>query len=253
MTQAISHSDMQSLLEDCCIDVVIPAAGVGKRMGADKPKQYLEINGVSILAHTVSRMCELSYVRHVILAISENDEYYQSLKNQAPFNNPKVKTVIGGKERADSVLAGINSIESSANTWVLVHDGARPNISSDDVNNLVYQALVNKSGAILASPVKDTIKQQVSHAQGPNVERSIVERTVPRQNLWHALTPQFFPVEQLSFALEKGLKEQAVITDEASAIEYIGESVLLLEGRSDNIKVTQPEDLALITFYLQSS
>lgn len=256
MNQAISSQGMQSVASSYLIDVVIPAAGVGKRMGSDRPKQYLEVNGSTILAHTVSRMCQLSYVRDVILVIGSHDEYFQSLKHLAPFNRHNVRTVIGGKERADSVLAGIQSISADpmANNkaWVLVHDGARPNIAVDDVNRLVFDCLTSNTGGILASRVKDTMKQSTPMNTVTN-HGAVIERTVSRLNLWHALTPQFFPVQQLQSALTQGLANKALITDEASAIENSGQPVLLVEGRSDNIKVTQPEDLALIRFYLQSS
>ena len=247
MNQAISSTDIQSLVEQNIIDVVIPAAGVGKRMGADRPKQYLDVNGSTILAHTVNRLCQLPYVRDIILVISDSDEYFHSLQYQSPFNHSKVRFVIGGKERADSVLAGIQSIVPADNAWVLVHDGARPNIALDDVDRLVYQSLNQGCGGILATPVKDTIKLHKAS------DSSIIERTVPRNGLYHALTPQFFPVALLISAIQRGLTDEATITDEASALEHIGQSVLIVEGRSDNIKVTQPEDLALIRFYLQSS
>ena len=241
MRSRCSTDKVMALVADSVIDVVIPAAGVGKRMGADCPKQYLIVNDFPILTHTINRLCQLPYVRNVVLAISDSDSYFARLSQQPPYTGENVHWVIGGKERANSVLAGLNHLPDSPDGWVLVHDAARPNIDGDDVNQLVYQCLSQDCGGILASPVKDTIK----------LGQQTVKRTVPREQLWHALTPQFFKLQPLRHALSQGIELQKPITDEASAMELLDHQVLLVEGRSDNIKVTRPEDLALMGFYLQ--
>ena len=216
---------------------VIPAAGVGKRMQANVPKQYLTINDKTILAHTVERMQSVPCVEQVVIAINPQDQYFSDV-NLANT----VKVVFGGDERVNSVLAGLKAIESAPNSWVLVHDAARPNVSVGDVEKLIERCLEQNCGGILATPVRDTMKRGGQS----------IDSTVDRENLWHALTPQFFPLTQLIEALEQGLKANITLTDEASAIENTGKQVLLVEGRADNLKITRPEDLALATFYLNS-
>lgn len=243
-----TSADVKCVASSTTIDVVIPAAGIGKRMQADRPKQYLNIDNLPILTHTINRFVYLPYIRHVIIAISDQDQYFATLKQQAPYQTNKVRWVSGGEERADSVLAGLNSITAESDSWVLVHDAARPNINEHDINRLVFHCLTTDQGGILATRVCNTIKSSVQH-QGADLT---IAHTIPRDNLWQALTPQFFPLSQLKPALSRGLADQCLITDEASAMEAAGFDVLIVEGRSDNIKVTQPEDLALIRYYLQT-
>lgn len=219
---------------------IVPAAGVGSRMQADRPKQYLTIHGKTVLEHTVEKLLSHPLITRVIVAISEGDPYYPTL---ALSQRQDVITVAGGKERADSVLSGLNYVcEHQLSTWVMVHDAARPCVSLTDIDQLIAQSLHHGCGAILAAPVRDTMKRA-------NAQQSI-EHTVEREALWHALTPQMFKTEQLTHALTSALSEGVAITDEASALEWLGESPALVKGSADNIKITQPEDLALAEFYL---
>ncbi|MCL9773436.1 2-C-methyl-D-erythritol 4-phosphate cytidylyltransferase [Vibrio sp. S4B1] len=209
-------------------------------MQADKPKQYLPILGKTILEHTVTKLLAHPRVSKVIVAVSENDPYYPTL---AIASHPDVQRVSGGKERADSVLSALNWVQSAEpEAWCLVHDAARPCVCLDDITTLIQQVVPNSVGGILAMPVKDTMKRA-------NAE-STIAHTEDRNGLWHALTPQLFSVQVLHSALSDALKNDAMITDEASAIERVGQSPKLVEGRGDNIKVTRPEDLALAEFYL---
>ncbi len=224
---------------------VIPAAGVGKRMQSNVPKQYLPINDKCVLEHTIERLSAMPFIAHIYVAISPEDQYFKDLKLPA-----RVTAVAGGKERVDSVLAGINSLteqhrqqDDNHAPWVLVHDAARPNITQSDVEKLVAHCLDKGCGGILATPVRDTMKRG----------EGVIDHTEPREHLWHALTPQFFPLAQLRQALSDGLTAGANITDEASAIEFAAQPVLLVEGRADNLKITKPEDLALATFYLSQT
>ncbi|WP_265673633.1 2-C-methyl-D-erythritol 4-phosphate cytidylyltransferase [Vibrio qingdaonensis] len=222
------------------IIAIVPAAGVGSRMQADKPKQYLPIFGKTILEHTVTKLLAHPQVSKVIVAISEKDPYYPEL---AIASHPQVQRVSGGKERADSVLSAVNWVQSTEpEAWCLVHDAARPCVSLDDITKLIQQVVPNTVGGILATPVKDTMKRA-------NAE-STIDHTEDRNGLWHALTPQLFSVKVLHSALSDALQNGATITDEASAIERLGQHPKLVEGRSDNLKVTRPEDLALAEFYL---
>lgn len=219
---------------------VVPAAGVGSRMQADRPKQYLKISGKTILEHTVEKLLTHPAVEKVIVAISDGDPYYPQL---SLATNPDVIRVSGGKERADSVLSALDYIESNELAqWAMVHDAARPCVCLNDIDNLIVAAEANQLGGILATPVRDTMKRA-------NAQQNI-DHTVDREALWHALTPQLFRAQPLTQALSQALEQGVQITDEASAIEWLGETPALVKGRADNIKITQPEDLALAEFYL---
>ncbi len=221
---------------------VVPAAGVGSRMKADRPKQYLKINGKTILEHTVEKLLAHPQVSQIVVAISDDDPYYPEL----PLTqNPQVIRVAGGSERADSVLSALDYIEKQQlGDWVMVHDAARPCVQLSDIDKLMSTAMSHDVGAILAAPVRDTMKRG---AQGQ------IEHTVERADLWHALTPQMFRAEPLWSVLSEALKQGVSITDEASAFEWKGFSPALVAGRSDNFKITQPEDLALAEFYLSQN
>ena len=140
-----------------------------------------------------------------------------------------------------SVFNALNMIDTQQYPWVLVHDAARPLVQQQDILQLLQRCLAANQGGILAFRVRDTMKRG---------ERYVSE-TVDREHLWHALTPQFFPTALLKAALRDAISQGVAVTDEASAMEWAGHSVLLVEGRSDNIKVTQPADLALAAFYLE--
>ena len=216
--------------------VVVPAAGVGSRMGASCPKQYLPLAGKFLIEHTLERLLGHPKVEQVIVAISASDTFFSTL---AVASHPRVITTLGGAERADSVLNGLALVTSE---WVMVHDAARPCITHQDLDLLIREA-VTPDGALLGSRVRDTMKRTDQHG--------LIQKTVDREQLWHALTPQFFPTSLLRSALVKGKEHGAVITDEASAMELAGFRPKTVEGRADNIKVTRPEDLALAALYLQ--
>ena len=221
---------------------VVPAAGVGSRMKADRPKQYLQIHGKTILEHTVEKLLSHPQVSKIVVAVSDDDPYYPEL----PLNlNPQVIRVFGGTERADSVLSALDYIaQQQLSDWVMVHDAARPCIQLSDIDKLISGAMTHDVGAILAAPVRDTMKRG---AQGQ------IEHTVDRVDLWHALTPQMFRSKPLRKVLSEALQQGVSITDEASAFEWKGLSPALIAGRSDNFKITQPEDLALAEFYLSQN
>lgn len=223
--------------------VVVPAAGIGKRMKADCPKQYLKIGSKTILEHTVNRIASHPKVDNVIIAIGRDDEYFADTQLS---QHPKVTVVIGGKERVDSVLSGLRSINSNKFPWVLVHDAARPCLAINDLDQLINSCFSTGVGGILASPVRDTMKR--GKLKGQLID---IQQTEDRENLWHALTPQMFPTLILKSAIEAALDAQAVITDEASAIEFNGGQSQIIESSSENIKITHPDDLAFAEFILQ--
>ncbi|CAI1722811.1 2-C-methyl-D-erythritol 4-phosphate cytidylyltransferase [Serratia fonticola] len=217
---------------------VLPAAGIGSRMQAECPKQYLTIGHQTILEHAIHALLRHPRITQVIVAISPEDQQFKTL---SIASDPRVLVTEGGQQRADSVLAGLQ-LAGNAH-WVLVHDAARPCLHPDDLERLLAITAHSKVGGILAAPVRDTMKRA-------QVGQSIISHTVERQDLWHALTPQLFPLELLKLCLQRALDEGATVTDEASALEHCGYHPLLVAGRADNIKVTRPEDLALAAFYL---
>jgi 2-C-methyl-D-erythritol 4-phosphate cytidylyltransferase len=221
--------------------VIVPAAGVGKRMLASCPKQYLKINNQSILTHTTNRLLSHPNITQVIIVLSDEDEYFTQTELA---DNANIVRVSGGKERVDSVLNGLRSIDIENRPWVLVHDAARPCVTHADIDALIEQCLTNNSGGLLAAKVIDTMKQSSqSHS-------NIVNRTIDRSYLWHAFTPQMYKTAELKQAIEQAMEQGFEITDESSAIELAKLPSLLVQGRRDNIKITRPEDLALATFYL---
>lgn len=216
------------------IVAVIPASGVGSRMNAPLPKQYLKIHGKTILEHTLKPFLEHSQITKIIVAVSEQDPHYHEIPL---LKHPKIQIVFGGETRANSVFNALQVLDSK--DWVLVHDAARPCLKRSDLDKILQ--IDDDNGAILATPAVDTIKR----ANGTQIAH-----TEDRSTLWHALTPQFFNVELLRSALVQAFSQNAEITDEASAMEFVGFKPKLIAGRSDNLKVTRPEDLALAEFYL---
>lgn len=217
------------------IIAVIPASGVGSRMQAEKPKQYLLLEGKTILEHTVSLFLEHPQISKVIVAVAKDDPFYSQLEI---LKSPKVELVFGGETRADSVLNALKHINNE-NAWALVHDAARPCLKRSDLDKILQ--IEDEQGAILATPAVDTMKR----AQGTQILH-----TEDRTTLWHALTPQFFPAKRLATALISAFEKGQIVTDEASAMELSGYHPQLVAGRSDNLKITRPEDLALAAFYL---
>jgi len=218
---------------------VVPAAGVGKRMNADRPKQYLELAGKTVLEHTLSRLLQANIFTAVAVAISEEDPYWPDL---TIASHEKIITAKGGKERADSVLSGLHAISDQAadDDWVLVHDAARPCITTADIHYLIDSLVDDEVGGILAVASADTLK---------NVNANHILGTLDRSHIWRALTPQMFRYDHLKTALEQAVGNPA-ITDEASALELQGVQPKIVEGRPDNIKITRPEDLALAQFFM---
>jgi 2-C-methyl-D-erythritol 4-phosphate cytidylyltransferase len=218
---------------------IVPAAGVGKRMNADRPKQYLLLSERTVIEQTLSRLIAAQVFEKIVVAISEGDPYWDEL----PISkHEKIIRANGGKERADSVLNALAEIEHQANEndWVLVHDAARPCITTQDIKMLISELEHDEIGGVLALSSHDTLK---------DVDGVQILSTHDRNRIWRALTPQMFRLGALKNALEINQGNHA-ITDEASALEIQGFSPKIVEGRSDNIKITRPEDLALAQFYL---
>jgi len=214
---------------------VIPAAGVGARMGADRPKQYLELAGKTILEHSLACFLEHPQLKGLVVSLAVDDPYWPTLACAA---DPRIQRAAGGAERADSVLnALLRLIELGAalEDWVLVHDAARPNLSRFDLDLLLAELADDPVGGLLAVPARDTLKR--AGADGRVLE------TVDRSLIWQAYTPQMFRLGALHRALADARVAGVAITDEASAIEWAGLAPRLIEGRADNLKITRPEDL----------
>lgn len=222
---------------------VVPAAGIGRRVGGPLPKQYLKLLGTAVLVHTLRRIAGVPEVEGIVVALAADDPWWDELDLQV---DKPVRTVVGGAERAHSVAAAVAALcsELCERDWILVHDAARPCVRIDDIRRLIGAVRQHPCGGLLASPVHDTVKQ--AGMQGE------VVATVDRSRLWRALTPQLFRAPLLHAALQAGLTQVERITDEASAMELAGHRPLLVEGSATNIKITRAEDLALASFYLSN-
>ena len=214
---------------------IVPAAGIGARMGTALPKQYLPLAGRPVLAHTLARLAAHPRVAGIVLALRAADPYWPELA----FSCAKpLQIVSGGASRAASVLAALDWLAAgrAPGTPVLVHDAVRPLLHADDVECLCSDPL-DEHGSLLATPLTDTVKRADSAGR--------VCQTVPRDDLWTVQTPQRFRLDVLRAALASALAGGQAPTDEAQAVESAGFKPRLLAGRRDNIKITVPQDLPL--------
>ncbi len=234
MTQSSNSSD--------ALWIVIPAAGAARRIPNSLPKQYLQIAGRTVLEWTVEIFLRRGDVAGVVVVIAPDDGEWEKL---SVASHARVSMAIGGVERAHSVHNGLQALDGSAKArdWVLVHDAARPCLASGDLQSLIDTLRDDEVGGILATPLSDTLKE--SDTQGR------VKRTLPREQLWRALTPQMFRFDVLHRALQRAIDAGEGITDEASAVEALGLPVRLIKGRADNLKITLPEDLDLAQAILE--
>ncbi len=218
---------------------VVPAAGRGARFGGEIPKQYLRVAGQPLIAHALAALLAHPAVEGALVAISEGDADWPGWTT---FADKPVLTCAGGPTRAQSVLAALNALPDAvkADDFVLVHDAARPNLGLEDLQQLLERGRNDPVGAILAAPVRDTLKRAGNDGG--------IDATEPRQHLWRALTPQLFRRLQLSRALEAAARAGVEVTDESMAMELQGQRPLLVEGSEDNFKVTTPADLARFEF-----
>lgn len=222
---------------------IVPAAGHGSRMGSPLAKQYLPLAGQTMLEHSLSALLRCPAIERIVVALAADDRHFQQL---ALAKEPRITTVIGGAERADSVLAALDALALEHFDWVLVHDAARPCLSQQDLARLIQQCLHSGQGGLLAAPVRDTMKRA-------QIDGSGVAMTVARDQLWHALTPQLFPLAALRAASRGALAAGVTVTDEASAMEWAGHPVQLIQGSRWNIKVTDPDDLPLAAWLLSQT
>ena len=215
---------------------IVPAAGIGSRMQATIAKQYLKLGSKTVIEHSLSQLLTYPKLAEVVVALHPEDNHFPSLEIAS---HPKLRAVTGGDERVDSVLAALKA--SAPDATALVHDAARPCLRHTDLDALIAKLETSAQAAILARPATDTIKS----AHG-----STIAKTLPREHIWGAQTPQASSVATLINAIEQAMTN-TTLTDEASALEFCDIPVELVAGSSDNIKITHPEDLALAEFYLQ--
>jgi 2-C-methyl-D-erythritol 4-phosphate cytidylyltransferase len=227
--------------------VVVPAAGSGRRFGAERPKQYADVDGLPLLHWTLTRLAQVQRVRGLMVVLSPDDAHWPGWP---VIGDKPLLTAVGGAERADSVLAGLHALpaEAAADSLVLVHDAARPCVRVVDVDRLIDR-VGDGEGGLLAAPVRDTIKREAPAT--PGARTAEVAETVARSGLWRALTPQIFRRRALSDALAVARARGMTPTDEAQAMEWAGVKPILVEGAEDNIKVTTAHDLALARFLLR--
>ncbi len=224
---------------------IVPAAGRGARFESasiDYPKQYAPLLGATVLEWSLSALLREPRVAGIVVALAPDDRRWPAIAQA--LNSAKVRTTVGGTSRQDSVMNGIESLagEAAADDWILVHDAARPCLTSADLSALIDAvqmagpASADVNGALLAAPVVDTVKRE---------RGSIAVDTVDREGLWRALTPQVFGFAQLKQALDDAARAGIAVTDEAQAMERLGLPAKLVRGSPFNIKVTRAEDLSM--------
>ncbi len=218
------------------VHALIPAAGAGTRYGGTVLKQYLPIRGKAVLAHSISLFQFHPSITGITVVLAENDQRFESAVGPLATT---VETVTGGATRSQSVHNGLRSIAENHpdDEWVLVHDAARPCLSQRRLDTLLEQGLQSSDGAILAMPVGDTLKR--------SGESQNITGTLDRRGLWAAQTPQLFRVAELAEAIDTAHRQGVELTDEASAMEFVGASPKLVMGSVANIKITHSSDLAI--------
>ncbi len=222
------------------VSAVIPAAGSGSRMNADINKQFIKIDGIPVLIHTL-RKFDLAESVDEVIVVAAGQEIKEIEKLIRKYNIKKVrKVVIGGNSRQESVKKGLDFVTGDK---VLIHDGARPFVSVDEINSVV-DALADNDGAAVGVYVKDTVKRVDKNG--------IICETLNRDELVQIRTPQGFKTDLIKEAHIKAEKENIVVTDDCALAEYLNIKVVVIEGSSKNIKITVPEDIGIGEAFLKA-
>jgi 2-C-methyl-D-erythritol 4-phosphate cytidylyltransferase len=219
------------------LHALVPAAGLGKRMGHELPKQYLPLAGEPMIAHALRTLCGSPDVSTVFVVLSPNDTLFQRY-DWSHFGEKLQTLYCGGEMRAHTVLNGLLASEVEPDEWVLVHDAVRPCLTQALLRKLISELRDDEVGGILALPVSDTLKR--------SDDQNRILCTENREQLWQAQTPQMFRAGMLANALQ----QSGNVTDEASAVEALGFRPKLVTGDSMNFKVTYPQDLRLAELFL---
>ena len=215
---------------------ILPAAGIGRRIGSNTPKQYLPVNGVPIISLTLQRLASVSAIKKIIVVIHPEDNNWKELSLEI---DKKLECVLGGQERQQSVLNALLALddEAHADDWVLVHDAVRPCVEVSDIEKLIIALRTHNVGGLLGYTLDNTLKQVTGEQE--------VQTTIDRNNYWNALTPQMFRYGLLKEAMERVEAQGLTITDEAAAMEFMGYRPRMVEGSNLNIKITHESDLVL--------
>jgi 2-C-methyl-D-erythritol 4-phosphate cytidylyltransferase len=218
--------------------LVMPAAGAGRRFGDRVPKQYAPLHGRTVLEWALAPFLSDVRCAGAVVVLAPSDTWWPKIAERIS----PVIVAQGGGERSESVRSGLQALtrKASPGDWVLVHDAARPCLSNADRDRLIEQAGAHAVGGLLAVPESDTLKRVESSADSRSVES-----TIDRADLWRAGTPQMFRFGRLVEALDRALAAKRFPTDEAQALEWLGDRPLLVESSTSNIKVTSPDDLLL--------
>jgi 2-C-methyl-D-erythritol 4-phosphate cytidylyltransferase len=229
--------------------LVMPAAGSGRRFQGEIPKQYAPLMGRTVIEWALAPLLGDPRCAHAVVVIAESDATWHRVA--ARLTSERLSATPGGGERSVSVRRGLAALEgrAGADDWVLVHDAARPCLATRDLEELIRRVTEAGSGGLLAVRAADTLKQARAGAAG---EGFAVARTVDRADLWRALTPQMFRFGPLCAALDAAHSAGRHPSDEAQALEWRGESPLLVEGAATNLKLTTGEDLALAEAVLRA-
>jgi 2-C-methyl-D-erythritol 4-phosphate cytidylyltransferase len=234
---------------------LLPTAGTGSRLGGDLPKQFQEIAGRPMLAYAIEAFMHSSLIESIWIGVSPGFIENPMLKSLAKGNKPIHFLPTGGPTRQETVrntLAELLKSGISPDDWILVHDAARPGITPELIEKLISSVQNSEDGGLLAIRLADTLKQaNLDLAVAGNIPR--IEKTIPREHLWQAQTPQMFGLKKLHSALENAIRLEADVTDEASAMELAGAKPLLIEGATRNFKVTHPADWDLMQLLLNSA
>lgn len=222
---------------------VVPAAGRGERFGGRIPKQYAMLHGRPVIAWSVAALLAERSIARVLVVLAKGDRRWRSI---AESRDPRVSTCVGGERREHSVANALAALAGVARErdWVIVHDAARPCLRREDLRSLLAATRADPVGGLLAVPVSDTLKKLGAGGRS--------ERTVSRDGLWRALTPQVFRYGLLARAMGLCIERDRIVTDEASAIEALGLRPLLVRGHADNVKVTEADDRDLAEAILRT-
>ena len=219
---------------------IIPCAGLGRRMGQVIPKQFLEIQGKPLLIYTLDKFERCPEINRVVLVVpSDHIETARAMIERWGMNKVD-KVIAGGEERQDSVANGLGELPEECGI-VIVHDGVRPFVSTEKIQEVIAEAR-EKGAAILAVPVKDTVKRGMD---------GCVEETLERESLWAVQTPQGFRTDWIKTAYEKARRDGYCGTDDAALVERCGYRVTIVEGEERNVKITSPEDLEWAEFLVK--
>ena len=234
---------------------LLPTAGSGSRLGGDLPKQFRQLAGRPMLTYAIEAFLQSADVESIWVGVSPGFIDNPVLKKLEQGNKPIHFLPTGGPTRQETVrntLAKMLESGISESDWVLVHDAARPGITSELIEKLIHAVKQSHVGGLLAMPLADTLKQaDLDSAVAGNLPHA--EKTIPREHLWQAQTPQMFSLKALHDALADAIRLEADVTDEASAMELAGFKPLLIEGATRNLKVTHPADWDLMQILLQTA